>query len=212
MISSVSAVGKIEETHAAAKPLNDEVRTNGAAGAHLQQAPDTTLAIPPVYVGGFSDVSDFVYTESGHMDTKVPSAGSVSVPGIGVIPGLSDQSYTGSAVKYEIKVGGVLVARVFENGVMVAVEGFDYAHMGFPSPEERGLTGGEVADSRTSKFASYLTSLSVKPEISTGLALNADGQPATSQTTVNQLQNEAVATPFGITYQQNVVSRVVPAG
>ncbi len=86
MISSVSAVGKIEETHAAAKPLNDEVRANGAAGAHLQQAPDTTLAIPPVYVGGFTDVSDFVYTESGHMDTKVASAGSVSVPGIGSFP------------------------------------------------------------------------------------------------------------------------------
>lgn len=212
MITSVSAVGKIEETHAAVKPFNDEVRSAGTSGTSLQKAPDTTQAIPPVYVGGYSDVSDFVYTEAGHINTKVPSIGSVSVPGIGVIPGLSDQSYTGSAVKYEIKVGGVLVARVYENGVMVSVEGFDYAHMGFPSAKERGLTGGEVADSRTEKFTSYLSSLSLKPEVTRGLAVNADGQPATSQTTVAQLQSQTVATPFGVTYQQNVVNRVVSAG
>lgn len=212
MITSVSAVGKIEETHATAKPFNDEVRSAAASGTALQQAPDTLQAIPPVYIGGYSDVSDFVYTEEGHINTKVPSAGSVSVPGIGVIPGLSDQSYTGSAVKYEIKVGGVLVARVYENGVMVSVEGFDYAHMGFPSPEERGLRGGEVADSRTSKFTSYLSALLLKPEVTSGLALNVDGQPTTAQTTVQQVQTQTVATPFGITYQQNVVNRVVPAG
>lgn len=213
MITSVGAVGKVDETHASTKPFNDDIRASGAAAAVIQQAP-ALQPIPAVYVGGYSDVSDFVYTETGHIESKLPTAGSVSVPGIGVVPGLSDQSYVGSPVKYEIKVGGVLVARVHENGVMVAVEGFDYAHMGFPSPEERGLTGSEVADGRTAKFSAYLSGLTLTPEVTGGfgaLAVNASGQPATTQVTVLQQQVQPMATPYGTTLQ-TVVTNVVRAG
>lgn len=207
MITSVSAIGKVDETSAAAKPLNDDLRTAQAAASFLHQAP-ALEPIPAVYIGGDSTVSDFIYDSTGHVETPTHPVGTVSIPGIGVVPGLSDQTYTTSPVRYEIKVGGVLVARVHENGVVVAVEGFDFGRMGFPASEERGQSGAEVASGRIAKLTSYLSALPMPYDLTNGagdvLAVNQAGQPVTAPLTVAVKAQETVATPYGTAIQESV--------
>lgn len=207
MISSLSAVGKVDEASAPVKPLNDELRTAQTAASFLHQAP-ALQPIPPVYVGGDATVGDFIYDASGHTDATAHPVGTVSIPGIGVVPGLSDQSYTSSPVRYEIKVGGVLVARIHENGTVVSVEGFDFTRMGFPASEERGMPGAQVADGRADKLTAYLTALPVVFDVTDGsgtlLAVNGTGQPATAPQTVAEKRVETVATPFGTMLQETV--------
>lgn len=207
MITSISAVGKVDEASATAKPLNDDLRAGQAAATFLHQAP-ALQPIPPVYVGGDTTVGDFIYDASGHVETTTHPVGTVSVPGIGVVPGLSDQSYTSSPVRYEIKVGGVLVARVHENGVVVSVEGFDFTRMGFPASEERGMPGAQVAAGRIDKLTAYLTALPMSFDLTDGsgtlLAVNRTGQPVTAPQTVAEMKLETVATPFGTALQETV--------
>lgn len=215
MITSVSAVGKVDEASAVAKPQNDDLRASQTAASFLHQAP-ALAPIPPVYVGGDTTVSDFIYDAAGQVDIPARPVGSVSIPGIGVVPGLSDDTYSSSPVRYEIKVGGVLVARVHENGVVVSVEGFDFARMGFPASEERGQSGAQVASSRFAKLTNYLSELPLPFEVTSKsdgvLAVNEDGQPASTPHPVAVKVLEPVATPFGTVLQESIrISQGAPS-
>ncbi|WP_127091932.1 hypothetical protein [Aquabacter cavernae] len=207
MITPVGAVGKVDEASSAAKPLNDDLRTAQAAATFLQQAP-ALEPIPPVYIGGDTTVGDFIYNSTGQIDTTAHPSGTVSVPGVGVFPGLTDASYTSSPVRYEIKVGGVLVARVHDNGVVVSVEGFDFTRMGFPSSEERGQSGSQVAAGRLEKLTAYLSGLPMSFDVTDGagnlLAVNPEGQPVTAPHIVAEKQITPLATPFGTVLQESV--------
>ncbi|MEP9380265.1 hypothetical protein ABLE91_26430 [Aquabacter sp. CN5-332] len=180
MIPAIGPVGKSDEPSIPViKPVADPVRT--AQAASVAVAPPA-----PVRISGEDiNVDDFIYTSTVKTIVPAMGPGSVTIPGIGVFPGLVDQGYSNSEVKYEIRIGGVLVARIYENGVAMTASGFDLSRLGFPSPEEDGMTGSQKADHRLARLSSYFSTLDVAFDIvdkgGNQVTLNWDGKPVVSR-------------------------------
>lgn len=192
MIPAIGPVGKSDESSVPViRPVADPVRTAQAASAAMSPA-------APVRISGEdTNVDDFIYSSTVRTIVPATGPGSVTIPGIGVFPGLVDQGYSNSEVKYEIRIGGVLVARIYENGVAMTASGFDLSRLGFPSPEEEEMTGSQKADHRLGRLSSYFSTLDVVFDIvdkaGNQVTLDWDGRPVVSRPDVTPVPSDDVA-------------------
>lgn len=188
MIPAIGAVGKPEESATpVVRPMSELLRADPVKAA---QAASPSIAPPaPLHLSGEdNDIDDeLLYTSTTKTIAPTTGPGSVSIPGIGVFPGLVEQNSSTSEVRYEIRMGGVLVARVYQNGVTETASGFDLSRLGFPSPEERDMTGQEMADYRLAKLSDYFSTLHVPFDI-----FDKDG----NQVSLDRDNRPVVARPF----------------
>jgi len=112
---------------------------------------------PPEEVGG---VADLVYDSAGRIGGMPVPAGSVEIPGIGLVRGLSTQSTMGT-VRYDVRVNGVLVGRIYDDGLLLVSEGMDVGGRGGGASDR----AAELADLRLATFTSYLASLAVTAQV-----------------------------------------------
>lgn len=112
---------------------------------------------PPEETDG---VADLVYDSAGRIEGLPVPAGSVEIPGVGLVRGLSTQSTMGT-VRYDVRVGGVLVGRIYDDGLLLVSEGMDVSGRGGGAAD----SAVELADLRLATFTSYLASLAVTAQV-----------------------------------------------
>lgn len=115
---------------------------------------------PPEETGG---VDDLVYDSAGRIEGAPVPPGAVEIPGVGVVRGLSTQSTLGT-VRYDVRVNGVLVGRIYDDGLLLVAEGMDVGDRGGggDGAADRAV---ELADLRLATFTSYLASLAVTAQV-----------------------------------------------
>ncbi len=137
---------------------------------------------------GSSDVSEFIYDAFGKFSTA-PDLDDV----IGLPPPSAEQiadptaSNHPSKVKFEIKIGDVVLARIYEGGVAELADGFDYSSIGFDT-EEAGLEGMALAQDRTARILKFFAELTFDVT-----AFGPDGAPVVPAPEVESPINEGEA-------------------
>lgn len=110
-LSAVTANPDPAPVRSAAAAAPPEVKSSaGPLESHLVRAPST--------VDGTE--------RSGPVRVSLPC---VFLPGTGVSGGLEETATPPTEVKYEVRMGGVLVAQVYQNGAAAVAEGFDLSTM-----------------------------------------------------------------------------------